>query len=86
MAKLKLNNNIIIDHTEDGWNKFKYWIDGTSGSLRYTWTEDEKTYTIVALDGPVARTCSMNKGSDSLDFENYYKNNKNQIFEKKTKR
>ena len=73
MAKLKIDNAVVIDYTEDGWGEFKKWLDGTYASLRITFAEDPQSYTVVAIDDSVCRSFSMNKGDDAVEFESTYK-------------
>jgi len=72
MALFKINDGVVIDFTNDGWAEFKKWLDGTYARLRYTWVDEGLAYNIIALDGQVYRTCSINK-TDATEFEAAYK-------------
>jgi len=74
MATLKIQSGIEINFGSD-WSEFKKWINGTNASLRYTWTDDSASYTILSVDGPVHRVVGINKdgGTDQVDFETNFK-------------
>ena len=75
MTQLKINNGVVLDYSQDGWAEFKKWLDGTYASLTYTWIDEGLAYNIVAIDGRVYRTCSINK-DDATEFETNYKKTK----------
>jgi len=72
MANFKVNDGVVIDFTKDGWVEFKKWLDGTYARLRYTYVDEGLAYNIIALDGPIYRTFSINK-ADATDFETNFK-------------
>ena len=72
MATFKINDGVVIDYTNDGWAEFKKWLDGTYASLKYTWVDEGQAYNIIAFDGQVYRTCSINK-TDAQEFEEGYR-------------
>jgi hypothetical protein len=72
MANFKINGGIVADFTNDGWDEFKKWLDGTYARLKYAWVDEGLAYNIVALDDGVYRTCSINK-SEAQEFEAVYK-------------
>jgi len=74
MTQLKINNGVVLDYSQDGWAEFKKWLDGTYARLTYAWVDEGLAYQIAAVDGPVCRTCSINK-TDATDFEANYKTN-----------
>jgi len=67
MAKLNINGAPTIDYSEDGWNEFKKWIDGTYATFPYAWVDEGPAYQVIVV-GKIARTCSINK-ADATDFE-----------------
>ena len=71
MSTLKVSG-VVVDYSDEGWNEFKKWLDGTRASLRYVWVDDGDSYEIAAIDMSIYRTCSINK-TDAADFEANYK-------------
>ena len=67
MAKLNINGAPTIDYSEDGWNEFKKWLDGTYAAFPYAWVDEGPAYQVIIV-GKIARTCSINK-ADATDFE-----------------
>ena len=74
MARLHIEG-ATVDYSDDGWVEFKKWLDGTYARLAYTWVDEGLAYSIAAVDGPLCRTCSINK-VDAAEFEASYKINK----------
>lgn len=72
MSCFRINDGVVIDYTNEGWDEYKKWLDGTYALLLYAWVDEGLAYCIVATDGPFYRTCSINK-SDAADFEANYK-------------
>jgi hypothetical protein len=80
MAKLKINNHLVIDHGSD-WPDFRKWIDGThnpNNKLSFTWCDEGNSYSLIAKDADFARVVGINKDDSNycLDFENNFKVNK----------
>lgn len=72
MSKLRINDGVTVDYSDEGWDEYRKWLDGTTAKLRYVWTDEGASYFIVAPDGPFYRTLSMNK-TDAGDFEARFK-------------
>lgn len=74
MASLTINT-AVLDYTSDGWIEYKKWLNGTYASLAYAWVDEGSAYAIIAIDGSVYRTCSINKaGADGTDFATNFMN------------
>ena len=61
MAKLRIPEGLVVDYTDDGWDEFKKWLDGTYAYLFYAWVDEGEAYSIAAPDGNVCRIFSINK-------------------------
>ena len=72
MASFKINDGVVLDYTNDGWEEYKKWLDGTYASLKYAWSDEGEAYSIVAFDERLYRTFSINK-ADATEFEATYK-------------
>jgi len=72
MTRLLVNHGISIDYTEEGWDEFVKWIDGTYASLNYIWSDEKSHYIIIAIDTDVCRIFNVNK-DDATIFESTYK-------------
>jgi hypothetical protein len=71
MAKIRIAG-LAVDYSEDGWDEFKKWLDGTYARLFYVWVDEGEAYSIAAPDGSICRTFSINK-ADAAEFEANYK-------------
>jgi len=72
MASILINDGVVIDYSEDGWDEYKKWLDGTYAYLSYSWADEGAAYALVAIDGKVYRTFSINK-ADATEFEASYR-------------
>lgn len=68
--KLRINSS-CIDFSDD-WDGFKRWIDGTYGTLPYTWVDEGTSYSIIAVDDVIQRLCSIEK-VNAAEFEQLFK-------------
>ena len=71
MPKIQSPQGIVVDYTVDGWDEFKKWLDGTYAALRFAYSDDGESYTLVAPDGQFSRVFSINK-TDATEFEAQY--------------
>lgn len=72
MAKIRINDGLVVDYTSDGWAEYKKWLDGTYASLPFAYADLDNAYDIVAVDGQIYRLFSINK-TDAQDFEDNYR-------------
>ena len=71
MPKIQSPQGVVVDYMVDGWDDFKKWLDGTYATLRFAYSDDGESYTLVAPDGQFSRVFSINK-TDATEFEAQY--------------
>jgi hypothetical protein len=72
MSKLQIKDGLVLDYTDEGWAEYKKWLDGTYARIPFIYSDNGLSYEIVAPDGGVYRTFSVNK-VDATDFEANFK-------------